>query len=903
VYRVLFLLVLLQFPFNGTAQDSFTQVVWNNFYQFSRLSAKEKVERYEQLKKLCIQRNITTDSTYTNLLFLYAAAKFEINEPKTAIALLNETIKISQQHPSKNPVSYLSKYYFYLGYYEEAENYYSQALQHYNVAYEMGLKEPNKWGISSMSCHRLAHLYYQIQDYNRGLKHASVGASIARTQGDMVNLTKNLYEQCVNLKELKENETLPSKIDSLNQLANKYATSYEKALYWKLFGDIAFSKHDFVMAKDWFLKSAKLFEDQQDLASLGDLYVDLSEAFAFLKSDSTHYFYQLAIRHNQDVFNLSRLYNNRALWLRNRRKYDQALSYLKQSLITLPINFKPKNIFENPIASQLKILYKKDYVFTPLLDKAEILSLDKTNKTNLKHALNTYMLLDTLVDYIRWQHQGMATKLFWREKLNSLYEQAIETAYQLNDTEKAFYFLEKSRAVLLLDQLNSYTAKNFLPQAEAEKEAVLRMQVSHYQSIDEQNEYLSDFLQAQAKLDAYVKDLEKRYPRYYEYKYNSHVPSLAEVQDYLAKGQQSLLSYYEGKQGVYLLVVNPQKSVLKKIDSASYNSKKHELISFFAHPNQFNQQYDRYLQAANRFYQLVLTPIQAYLTSRVIVSTSGAIIPFAALSTSAQKADYLVNHHAFSYIYSARALLRRQVHSSAGEVPNYFLGIAPIDYPYKTSLAQLPGATKALAENEQLFQSTLLLTNEKANKANFETQWPQAKVVQLISHAYADQENTEPLIYFADSSLSLNNIHQEQTQTQLLVLSACRTGVGKDYQGEGVFSLSRGFMATGVPSVYSTLWDVADLDAYALSHQILQAASKQVPLDLALQQAQINWLRKADRSKQLPHAWAGMILLGSSTPLPPESANHVWLWYFLILSAALTFGIWLWKKKRVEKRL
>ena len=55
--------------------------------------------------------------------------------------------------------------------------------------------------------------------------------------------------------------------------------------------------------------------------------------------------------------------------------------------------------------------------------------------------------------------QELFPNCFWRDKTRSLYENAIEACYLLNDPEKAFYFFEKSRAVLLNDQLNELGRK------------------------------------------------------------------------------------------------------------------------------------------------------------------------------------------------------------------------------------------------------------------------------------------------------------------------------------------------------------------------------------------------------------------------------------------------------------
>lgn len=900
MHRLVCILILLLMTHQGKSQHMFSNEVWKKFHKLTSLSVEEQIKGFRLLQFQCIDKKLTTDSTYTNLLFLYAGAHFANNNYKLAISLLKEAIEISIKYPKSNPKSYLSKYYFYLAFYQNGTEDISIIIKNYNNAYLYGVEQYNKWRIPSLSCQALAHIYYEIEDYQRGLMYASLGVKIDRKNADDVNLTKNIYEQCNNLFELDQMNGIDVKVDSLRLLMEHHSSKKEMGIYYKLFAKIWAKQCNYQLAEFWFKKSEKIFKELSSYTELSDIYINL-HYLAILRNhfQLASYYESLALEYQNDSYNLSKLYNNKAYLFKSQSRYKDSRFYLQKSLVALPIDFEPLNPFENPSASKLKKLSQKDYAFNPLLDKAEILSLDKNNKTDLKYALNTYLLLDTLVDYIRWQHQGMGTKLFWREKLNSFYEQAIETCYQLDDTEKAFYFLEKSRAVLLLDQLNNNAAQSFLPKAEIEKESALRLQVGYYQNSEKQNDQLSDFLQAQAKLEQYVKNLEQRYPRYYEYKYNNRIPKLSVVRAYLARGQQSLFSYYEGKNGVYVLVINPKTSFLKKIDPVTYNQQRQQLVAFLSDKRLLNQQYPEYLKIANRFYQLLFAPLKPYLTSRVIIATSNAIIPFAALSVSAKQADYLVNHYAFSYTYSARALLNNLGRPSTKNEGAYFLGIAPVHFPYKSSLASLPASENALNANRKLFSSTSLLTKEEARKSSFENQWPQAKVVQLISHAYADQKSAEPAIYLADSSLSLKDISQQQVRTQLLILSACRTNVGKDYKGEGVFSLSRGFMGTGIPSIFSTLWDINDQDAYIFSHKMLSKASKQIPLDVALQKTQQEWLRKADRSRLLPNAWAGIILLGSSAALPEEPHNYRWFLYTAGISLLLG-AVW-WQIKNGKR--
>jgi hypothetical protein len=82
---------------------------------------------------------------------------------------------------------------------------------------------------------------------------------------------------------------------------------------------------------------------------------------------------------------------------------------------------------------------------------------------NLKKVQYFQLQADTLIDRMRKEHTEINSKLFWRENTHYFYEKAIEVSFKLKDVEKAFYFIEKSRAILLLDALKDLEANDQLP--------------------------------------------------------------------------------------------------------------------------------------------------------------------------------------------------------------------------------------------------------------------------------------------------------------------------------------------------------------------------------------------------------------------------------------------------------
>jgi CHAT domain-containing protein len=148
----------------------------------------------------------------------------------------------------------------------------------------------------------------------------------------------------------------------------------------------------------------------------------------------------------------------------------------------------------------------------------------------------------------------------------------------------------------------------------------------------------------------------------------------------------------------------------------------------------------------------------------------------------------------------------------------------------------------------------------------------QYRIVHFATHAFID--NTHPelsgivlsLVDRAgrkqDGFLSAREIFNLKLQSDLVVLSGCRTGGGKNVRGEGLIGLARGFMYAGAPRVLFSLWslnDKATAELMVRFYRKLLGPERLAPV-AALRSAQIEMFK--DKRWQSPYSWAAFILEG-----------------------------------------
>ena len=112
-----------------------------------------------------------------------------------------------------------------------------------------------------------------------------------------------------------------------------------------------------------------------------------------------------------------------------------------------------------------------------------------------------------------------------------------------------------------------------------------------------------------------------------------------------------------------------------------------------------------------------------------------------------------------------------------------------------------------------------------------------------------------------DGILWTHEVYNLRLPVEMVVLSGCRTGLGKQIKGEGLVGLTRGFMYAGSARVLVSLWDISDEASAELMAHLYRAMLKdQMSPAAALRAAQIEIMK--DKRWQAPYFWAAFVLQG-----------------------------------------
>lgn len=770
----------LKHPSLSYSQDSLCARAWHQIGgQYNRnKNYKQALNAYHQSLKI---RKKTFTSIHPDIALSYnmiGSVHLKSSNYEPALPFLKKALKIYIALKD-NDVAYV---HFDLGIVYEKQGDYQTAIRHFRKAILFFEKKAKKRNIAN-SYIFIGNCYANLKQYA---------------------LAKTNFEQALNMhQQLSNTQGIQQTLNNLGNI-NLYSKDYQSALNY------------YHTALELNLQNKDSLEIANNYSNIGIVYTHLNQYQKALEYHQLALMYRATLDSSQRDKALAISYNNMADVYQHKKEFNKALRYYQNAIIATSSNFRDSLFSVNPTDVQIKKSPYKTDLLGYITDKAKCLK-----KMGKQHAaLNTFHAADQVIDFMRAEHTTEASKLFWRKTTHPTYEAALEICYELQNFKQAFYFMEKSRAALLLDQLKYYKGAedNLVPPTEEEL----------YQSLLQENK--ADFV-----------------------------------------------AFFVGEKSIFILKPDLEQTVFLKLKKTpALDSSIQNFIQNIKKPN---LDFENYISQAHFLYQQMIAPLNLK-HKRLFLIRDGYLnyLPFETLITQkaghyhAANQSYLGFEYSISYDYSAAIALENFQKKTDTSI--HFFAIAPNHFP-EFKLPDL-NSHPLLQQLRQYFASSTILQDAAATKTAFINQIPHFNVINLITHA--SSKDDFPRIYFRDDSLTLPELYQLKLQADLVVLTACETGIGELQEGEGVMSLSRGFAYSGIPSTVTTLWSANEQTTYQIIERFYDYLSQKMPKDKALQQAKMDYLKTCSSFSSSPYYWATLTCVGDIQPL---SFSRTYLWYWL----------------------
>jgi CHAT domain-containing protein len=255
---------------------------------------------------------------------------------------------------------------------------------------------------------------------------------------------------------------------------------------------------------------------------------------------------------------------------------------------------------------------------------------------------------------------------------------------------------------------------------------------------------------------------------------------------------------------------------------------------------------------------------------RLIIVPDGPLhhVPFEAL---VHKGRFLIEDHEISVVPSSTTLLlmRSQASSRAGIT---FLGVGdPV--PGGGDDLVLPYSRIELEKIAGLFEepARTLLTGRSATRTALKSlDLTRYRFVHFATHGLLKEGERRTGMWLgattkdgSDSVLTLDDVLSMRMDANLVVLSACRSGLGELIDGEGLISLTRAFLYAGSRSVVVALWDVNDASTVDFMKVFYGGLRSGDAPAAALRKAKLSFIRSDRAPRREPYRWAPFILVGA----------------------------------------
>lgn len=567
-------------------------------------------------------------------------------------------------------------------------------------------------------------------------------------------------------------------------------------------------------------------------------------------------------------------------------KTDKALNSLSMALNLLLPNYKGDGV------PNQKDLYSENTFI-------DIFDLFGDLQTDLEKAIESYNLsfyvADLLIENISSQETKILNQIDNRirsEKcIELLYEQYLKTKDE-SFLVRAFQYAENSKASVLKEMLQKKSLVQLHPNDEVlnkeqellqEQEFLIneliieRLGMSNVVVLNNLGLRLTD---NNIQLRAVKNEISKKYPPSKRNKI-----SLDKLKVRLKQDRVTLIEYFYGKQAIYQFVFSNDKKAFYRIKlSDEVKEDVSKFIHFFDNASAINNDVKKYTTQAFKTYQLLnLKSVSSAQNLMIIPDGLLNFIPFEALLTestetmSFSKMPFLLQRQKIVYNSSVEFYLK----DYKPQKNKKLLGVFPV---FENTNQQLTYSIDEANVIENEMSSTLLMKG-KATKINFKENYSNYGILHLSTHANSGDFIIPASIDFYDEKLFINELYSLDLNPELVVLSACETGVGKLHKGEGAMSIARGFQYAGAQNILFSLWKINDQSTSMIMKSFYKQYGNHSSLYTANHDSKLAYLQNDSISsiKKSPYYWSSFMYYGKLTSPKNSSKNQYFIYFGVLL--------------------
>ncbi|MDQ7824597.1 MAG: CHAT domain-containing protein [Candidatus Eremiobacteraeota bacterium] len=184
----------------------------------------------------------------------------------------------------------------------------------------------------------------------------------------------------------------------------------------------------------------------------------------------------------------------------------------------------------------------------------------------------------------------------------------------------------------------------------------------------------------------------------------------------------------------------------------------------------------------------------------------------------------------------------------------------------KEGISPLPETNREVDSLKQIYKDADVFKEKDFSLSNVLKVLKEKNVLHFATHGMLNDNTPENSCLVTSSGINISvdkilGFQDQKMQANLVVMSACQTGKGKLYPGDGQVGLTRSFMYAGTPSVVASLWSVSDESTADLMEAFYRNLASGLDKGEALRKAELEIMGKYPH----PFHWAPFILVGDWT--------------------------------------